>query len=381
MSHNYSNCIVYLFKSYHRDNAEFSVLPAFDDSEIDYLYEVGLGPMAFKVLNPVNMSRYAADVLKSSDLTAQVMHAEIRSASCDVLSAARRENVPVVPIKGVLIAKAYSVPHHRTMGDIDVLVPDDKADAFQRSLLNIGYESTSATAKPRTVSKHHHLAPLRYPGTGVVIEIHTALFSHVLMRNEPLYHPATLWSHTEPAEFEGISCQKFSPEFSFLYAVAHWAVDQKWAINVVSISDIVLMLNEHDCSLNWSYIDSLLAENPRTADFVAILLLFLRSTDLASIPQQINPRIENSVRRIGTFNMRVLHWLILNIPLTANGRLGRILTRSGAQVLWISLLKPRHKMLRLAVAVSSAVIHRIRLLLGSAFRSARKVLLMARSRR
>jgi len=74
---------------------------------------------------------------------------------------------PIVLLKGPETAACYPHPSARSFVDLDVLVPD--AHAVQRGLLGAGF---NLIGEERRYQGAHHLQPLHYPGSPLVVEVH-----------------------------------------------------------------------------------------------------------------------------------------------------------------------------------------------------------------
>jgi hypothetical protein len=262
MQHN-ANSMVPLLRAYHGSSVAAQP-PICSDEQVHQLYERGLACIAASTLDPDTLSAESRELLRNAELTAQVIQEQMAETTIEILEFAARREIPVALIKGIAIADAYyPASHHRIMGDIDILVPEDQALPLQEAMLRDGYSYAASGTRRRSPKYHHHLPPIRHGRTGIVLEIHTGLFSHKLIPSEPLFGLSDLWTYVKRSEYRGVPCQHLIPEYQFLYGVAHWAVDQKWEINVVSINDVILMLNSNTYPLDWALIDSWLDENPR----------------------------------------------------------------------------------------------------------------------
>jgi len=93
-------------------------------------------------------------------------------AGIELLQQFARDGMRAVPLKGLhtLLAGTWPDPAARTMVDLDVLVPGDRADDAYASLLDDGYEE-----HPDPIGEHagHHLPMLRRGD--VTVELHTEL--------------------------------------------------------------------------------------------------------------------------------------------------------------------------------------------------------------
>lgn len=102
----------------------------------------------------VDRERWAAVAV----LTAPVLLEHVRAAY----------DGPLVPLKGMQVARLYPDPALRAFGDVDVLVHD--ASAAQEALLAAGFEEVG---DPRLYEDIHHLRPLRYGELPLVVEVHS----------------------------------------------------------------------------------------------------------------------------------------------------------------------------------------------------------------
>jgi len=363
----YDNPILTLLLTYHGGDPENSALAGMNVEQIRYLYDVGLGPVV-AALDIGQLDADSRQLLQAADLTARVVSDQIGSAAADVLEFANRLGTPVVLIKGISIAKRYyRDPHRRVMGDIDLLVLDGGADDLQQSLLRSGYRK-SFDETEIDFSKHHHLRPLLHPESGFSIEIHERLFSHRIFRKESLFAESQLAAQTEPTDFRGLECRRFRSEFELLYTVAHWAVDGKWAQNIVSINDVVSLLHSRKHELDWIQIRNWLEDNAQTAECFAVLFSFLHTSTLVEAIEPLESTVQSAVARVGRTNLHLLHSLLLRYPLRADWHKG-LFGSSEATGVWEALLESRSPGKRFLFAAARAVWRRIRVFEGRLFQA------------
>lgn len=109
--------------------------------------------------------------------------------------------VPVVLLKGAAVGSTvYRSIAERQMGDLDLLVPPDKAAAARQAALQVGWGTTEREREEAFYAGHHHLPPLRDHRTpDLQLEIHTGLFPeghpYALVASDvwrdARFHPAT----------------------------------------------------------------------------------------------------------------------------------------------------------------------------------------------
>ena len=74
---------------------------------------------------------------------------------------------PIVLLKGPEVAARYPDPALRTLGDVDLLVPD--AARAERALREAGFRSGEGAV---TAARHQHQPPLRWPTSPLAVEVH-----------------------------------------------------------------------------------------------------------------------------------------------------------------------------------------------------------------
>ena len=110
--------------------------------------------------------------------------------------------------------------------------------------------------------------------------------------------------------------------------------------------------------MNWMLIDNRLSDNlywPIISLFYCFFSITLES--FRSRPAS-KMRIETSARQIGAINIKALHWLLYTFPLSGRTKVAWAITSQNAVQIWQTLLEPRHKSLRLIVAVARIIFRR-----------------------
>jgi hypothetical protein len=117
-----------------------------------------------------------------ADFTMSVLRERLEDAVCALETAGIRAML----LKGAGLGLAYYPSfEERPMGDIDLLVDPDATDRAIEVLHGLGWENEFDQEFDRFYDEHHHLAPLRFGGTQVRLELHTDLFAP----GHPFYLP------------------------------------------------------------------------------------------------------------------------------------------------------------------------------------------------
>lgn len=337
-----------LLRAYGSGEAESGLAPVPGRAAED-LYHVGLYYLAVAAAeaDPDEIP----DWLQSAELTARVVYGQLCTVLEDVLAAAETEQIRVVVLKGMAnAAELYRQPHHRVMGDVDVLVASQHAENLYRRLVEVGYVPRDPALGMAHNEGSHHLQPLKHPKSRVPVEIHTALFSSSSPARHSFFEAGRVLASTRLADFRGNRCLKLTSEMDLLYTIAHWAADLRWSTNAVGLCDIVRMLDVRGSTLDWRRIDGWLTENPLLCDYFTVVMILLERSGLTSIPREVGHNVARSVDRVGERNLRVLHWLIRNYPLSGRRKVGGLLTREHAHVAWRTILEPGDRSRRLSDA-------------------------------
>lgn len=321
------------------------------DDFVEHIYQTGLASIARQAIDPADLSDASQHLLRSADATARVIHRRIRNTAAEFLRLAHAHDIPVVLLKGISLADAvYAEPHHRIMGDLDLLVPKDKAQTLFDTAIDHGYQQPDEQDRVTIPEGHHHLPEIRDQQSGVPVEIHTALISRTLLADEPMFQRDAIWDYVEATEFDGIPCFRLCAEYRFLYTLAHWAIDYKWPTNLISLTDTLLSIQDQQSSLDWRRVRALAEQNPVVADLTATILSYFEHVELGPIPKDMRDSANASLRGIGKRNVRILHWLLSQFPLSGRRKVGRVLSRSNARIVWLTLLEPRFRWWRLPAA-------------------------------
>ncbi len=127
------------------------------------------------------------------------------------------EGIPSVLLKGAasLTTGLYPDSGIRILGDIDILVPSDRAEGAARLLEKDGFEEDSGDHGGRN---HHHLPPLRHPDSGICIEIHKQVLAEKYIAFLP---SVTAWGSAQKCEVGGYATHHLAPTERFIHAMVH----------------------------------------------------------------------------------------------------------------------------------------------------------------
>ena len=140
----------------------------------------------------------------------------------DAIQLLWNERVEVTLLKGAALARTvYRSEFDRPMGDVDILVPAEHALRAQALLQRAGWVPKETDSGEEFYAGHHHLPPLvDGAGTGMGLEVHTALFAP----DSPVDLPvADVIADSQPIEIGGAEVRVPSARHMMLHACLHYA--------------------------------------------------------------------------------------------------------------------------------------------------------------
>jgi predicted RNA binding protein YcfA (HicA-like mRNA interferase family) len=142
-----------------------------------------------------------------------------------VLGAAAQAQIPIIVLKGLALAlEYYSVPHTRSMADIDLLVQSQHLQAMSRVLEMLGYKATETSGghtsfyKPdntKTISLQHH------PDNPRPVELHFELKRQVAGYGNKYDISQNAWATSTPSTLFGQPVFALEPQLLFEYLCIH----------------------------------------------------------------------------------------------------------------------------------------------------------------
>ncbi|MFQ5567240.1 MAG: nucleotidyltransferase family protein, partial [Paracoccaceae bacterium] len=260
------------------DEAMASGPRALGRADVRYLCGVGLGPIAWSLTDAGRLAvpEECRETLHGAELTTRLIHRKMTLTAAELVDELRLAGVVPVLIKGISTSdQFYDPPHHRVMGDVDVLVEAAALEPAASVMKKLRYAAIGATPPDGAQWDHHHLPAARHPDSGVVVELHTGLFPPGSSAvGEPLFQVSHFREYLCESEFQGRSVYRFTPEFQLAYTVAHWAGDRKWPSNVISIND-VLHIIRRSAGFDWRLIDDWMRDSDWLAAGISVMLRYL----------------------------------------------------------------------------------------------------------
>jgi len=135
------------------------------------------------------------------------------------------EGIPFILLKGAsAMLRLYPEPGLRTLGDLDILIPADKASAFKRIMRTKGFKplATLTSSEDEDLQQFEcHLDPL-CKEDALMIEAHVNILGG--KGNYSIALPE-IWQDKEKINFNGIATNHLSKEHFLIHIFLHWIKD------------------------------------------------------------------------------------------------------------------------------------------------------------
>ncbi len=317
-------------------------LAAFDEAQIRWAIETGLGPLLFQTTktDPEAAMSPLWPLLQSANLTAHMLTGEQLNAMGEIIDACEGQGHVLTLLKGISICvQHYSEPHLRLMRDVDFLVQDNAFPFVESILLKLGYRQ-QAKKPPEFYEKHHHSMPFFHPQRGLWVEVHRGLFSpEGKIDTDEVFSPEIIKTQIRLLEFRGRRATRLSDELQIIYIASHWARGNfKVVGSMIAMMDIICLLKNTKDTLCWEQILDWL-HGSAASTHLYLMLTYLDKYQLVDVAPEILHGLFLRQRSFGNMNLKIMHTLIDHY--FVDGRtFGRVLNLRNLRILWRTLLLP-----------------------------------------
>lgn len=318
-------------------------LSTFDPVAFEWALKAGLGPLLYHISrNSRNIDSFVRQYssLLGADLTARVLTGVLLDALDEILVTFSALTRDITLLKGISVCQRhYPEPHHRTMGDIDLLVPPELRPKLESLLMDLGYSQQSEYPE-EFFTTHHHSMPFFHPVRRVWVELHTALFSSTAtVSKDKVFSLENIEKNTVRIVQDGQQTNHLSDELNIVYVCSHWAESFDRARGLIPLLDVLYTLKNKNAELDW---DKILAwlKNSMASTHLYLVLTFLQRQELISISAEIMHKLSLAKKNMNKLNNRILHALIMTYfvrgkPFT------HITSETNVSIVWDTLLSPR----------------------------------------
>ncbi|MCS6926622.1 MAG: nucleotidyltransferase family protein, partial [Candidatus Binatia bacterium] len=282
----------------------------FSERDVRWAIETGLGPLLFRATraHPQTPASPFWPLLRSADLTARVLTAELLEAMEEIIDACAGQISSLTLLKGISICdQYYPEPHLRPMRDIDFLVAEADLPRAEAVLRTLGYHQQSPYAAAMYAT-HHHSMPFYHSQRGVWVEVHRGLVSQQ-ERHRGVFCLDMVRSQLCPSVFRGRAVTRLSAELQVPYIASHWAREFKTVGGTIALLDLIYLLKNAQDTLHWERILDWIRGSPAAAHLY-LLLSYLDLHHLTDVGPAILSALSTSQPSLGPLNRKILHTVI-----------------------------------------------------------------------
>jgi hypothetical protein len=171
-----------------------------------------------------------------------------------VASALNAIDIEPVLLKGAahVVGAIYPSSAFRVLGDLDVLVPQSRANDAAECLQRIGF----VPGGPPLPAHHHHLPMLCDPETEAGVELHTSV---VQRRSEAIVRVPWFVERTRVVAFRGARARLPDATRAAAHIVVHDQLDhegyKRARIDLRQLLDLAIIRARHDSAIDWAELD------------------------------------------------------------------------------------------------------------------------------
>ncbi len=183
---------------------------------------------------------------------------QLKAALIDLLREFNSADIDTLLIKGAatFCDQLFAEPGSRFMGDLDILVPNDKVEQCRDIIIRLGYEEIPDEGMEPdglpTDERHHQLPRYFIPETPVVVEIHFKISYAQVGR---MISPEAAWQSRCKTELMGCKTSVLSPDHKLLLNAAHALVPHReylrGQITPLQLSEFVLLAQRYAEQIHW----------------------------------------------------------------------------------------------------------------------------------
>ena len=287
-------------------------LAAFNDTQVQWAVETGLGPLLFRSTkaHPQATSAPLWPLIRGADLTARMLTSERYDAMCEILDVCAERVPPLLLLKGMSICdQYYPEPHLRLMRDMDFLVDAETIPTVEAILRQLGYRQQSHNP-PEFYATHHHRMPFFHPRRHIWVEVHQQLFpAYNRVSTDRVFSLPHLKTQCRPSTFQGRSVRRLSDALQIIYIASHWATEFRGIGAMVALLDLIYLLKQIQDPDVWGHIGEWLPHSVAVVH-LCLLLTYLQKYRLIHIAPEILRTLFRQQYVFGTLNLKLMHALI-----------------------------------------------------------------------
>lgn len=225
----------------------------------------------------------------------------------DVVSFLEGAGVPVIPLKGPVLAEmAYGDLAYRRFVDLDLLVRQEHLDRAIGLLEGQGYEALrrDASAEERRARIESQIGyDLVHPRKGLAVELHWSFFS---VAHGYRFDLGAIWGRHRWVPFAGAEVRALAPEDMLLYLCIH-GMKHRWA-KLKWVCDVSEYLRAHP-EIDWEEVRRA-ARDLGVERIVRVGLVLARDLVETQLPQRVEVWVESDQTAQRLARQVVRTWLL-----------------------------------------------------------------------
>jgi hypothetical protein len=279
------------------------------------------------------------EAIRAADLTGRLLTAEKYDALRDVLRVAATVGCRPVLLKGISTAlRYYPSPHLRPMGDIDILVPENRQAALEQELHGLGFRQVSHEPEDAFVRRHHSM-PFWHGERRVWLEVHTRLHPRqYALASEPLFS-AAITSEVAEIAVGTERADVMTHERQLVYTSARWSETFDDSRGIFPLLDAAFLIRTQGASLDWDRVCAIV-NGSWAATALNLMLGYLSNSGLAETPASVKHWLQANDRYSTPLSLWVLNRLISHYLIDGEPFGGILTTRENVAAVWGAMVRP-----------------------------------------
>ena len=210
-----------------------------------------------------------------------------------VLEALEKENIPVIPLKGIILANTvYENPAMREMNDIDILVRWEDIKISIIVLESLGYRASAPYHFDDESMLYDHHSPVFINESGTMLELHWNITDAFNVSPEGLNLGKLFWEQAQKGTFLGETAYLLPPSVLIFHCAIHLSIQHAFNFGMREIYDIEELYLKYSHCIDWKQ----LMKRSDNLGLLRPLMISLTLTDLLT-----GTEIIKDLNKIGFF--------------------------------------------------------------------------------
>ncbi len=204
---------------------------------------------------PTDLVDYLLEIYHSN----QIRNQQLQEALLTLLVEFNKADIDTLLLKGAatFCDQLFVEEGSRFMGDLDILVPEDKLESCQKILRDLAYKKLPneniESDELATNVRHHQLPRYILPNTVVAVEIHFKISYGLAGRMIPVQ---SAWKTCQPIVFKGQKTSVLSADHKVLLNTVHALLPYRefirGHISLLHLNEFVRLGEHYSDNINWT---------------------------------------------------------------------------------------------------------------------------------